>query len=326
MATNTKQTGSFFKSSYFWKQLGFIILTFALIILIVGFTLKLFTKHGQSIGVPNLVGKSIEDAEDITDDLGLDIEVIDSVFMVGKKPFEVIRQYPETGVNVKSGRVVYVSVTKEVADKIPLSRLPILYGKSYERKKKELENGFEIKSKIVAHQFDAGPPGFILAVIYEGDTIINSASRRLEVMIPKGGTLEFVVSKPDGGEVRIPDLVCKTLDEVEFFLSTIYIDPEYSDVDLVNKNPKRSLYVASQNPSAGSQMIMGEKVHLTVSTSKPAICVAVDEPVAKDKINEESKIEPKTESKKPETKEVKPEIKKPEAKKPEIKKPEKKVE
>ena len=46
--------------------------------------------------------------------------------MVGKKPFEVIRQYPETGVNVKSGRVVYVSVTKEVADKIPLSRLPIL--------------------------------------------------------------------------------------------------------------------------------------------------------------------------------------------------------
>jgi len=309
MATNKTQSGSFLKSSYFWKQLGLIIVSFALIIFLVGFTLKLFTKHGQSIGIPNLMGKSIEDAEEITDDLGLDIEVIDSVFMVGKKPFEVIRQYPETGVNVKSGRVVYVSITKEVADKIPLSRLPTLYGKSFERKKKELENGFEIKSKIVAQEFDAGPPGFILAVIYQGDTIINSAYRKLEVMIPRGGTLEFVVSKPDGGEIRIPDLVCKTLDEVEFFLSTIYIDPEYSDTDLINKNPKRSLYIASQNPSAGSQMIMGEKVHLTISATKPAICIAVEDPAPKD----ETKDAPKSE------------VKKQEVKKPEIKKPEKKV-
>ena len=168
--------------------------------------------------------------------------------------------------------MIYVTITKRSPDRILSSRLPELYGKNYERKKKELEEHFEIKARIIDTKFDPGEPNQILEVRYEGKTIIDARGRDNTVQIVKGDYLEFVVSGKTGGQVEVPQLACKTYEEALFILENLGLkigdvtqDGSISDLS--------SAYVTSQDPSPDGSMIdMESSVHLSVTQEKPSSC------------------------------------------------------
>lgn len=88
-----------------------IILAIAVIgILIVYFSIAIFTKHGQSDQVPTVENISYSEAIDKLHEAGLRYEIRDSIYREDMKPGYVIEQFPKSGSIVKPGRKVFLYI------------------------------------------------------------------------------------------------------------------------------------------------------------------------------------------------------------------------
>src|SRR5690606_23252549 len=172
---------------------------------------------------------------------------------------------------VKRWRKIYVTITKYTPENVKVSQIPELYGKDFERKKRELENAFDIRSEIVGYEYDQGAPDQILKVLYNDEEIINSEFRRDNMEIEKGGTLQFVLSKNIGGAITMPDLVCKKYHEAAFYVENLnlYIGEVTKDGLLEDEN---GAFIYDQEPKAGENILTGDTIHLFLSSTKPFYC------------------------------------------------------
>jgi len=236
------------------------------------FGLRWYTHHGESLILPNYIGTHFADASKTAAEHSFELRIIDSIFVVGKEGGIILDQNPKAGSKVKQRRKIYLTVSKTEADEIPFRRLPILYGKSYERKQKELEQGYQIKTKVIGRKYDAGAPDHILEVIYDGRTIVDKKQRMEDVMIEKGGTLEMILSKSSGGSLNMPDLVCKMYAEVTFHLQTINLmmGEEHQDDTVENQS---EAYVWKQIPPAGARVYTGDTVQVFLTQVRPLDCL-----------------------------------------------------
>lgn len=277
MAASSERIKDFLKSKYFLTQLGLMIGAVLGFFLLISLFLRWFTHHGEALPLPDYIGKFIEEARTDAERHNFKLEVIDSVYVVGKNGGIILSQSPRGETKVKRKRTIYVTVTKGQADEIPSGRLPVLYGKSYERKSRELKNGFEIYTTIAGYAFDPGPENYILAVIYNGDTIVSATERRTDVMIEKGATLSCILSKSSGGELNIPNLVCKPFSEAIFLARSLNIKllDESLDGEL---DDRYSAYIHRQEPSfdPGNKITMGDTIMVFLRKSRPDFCP--DEP------------------------------------------------
>lgn len=273
------------RNQYILKQLGYMLAALLGFFLIVMLLLRIFTHHGEKRELPDYTGEFLDIAMEEAKDESFKMAVVDSIFIVGKNGGIILSQTPIAGSLVKRKRTIYVTITKSKPDEISSGRLPVLYGKSYERKSRELKNGFELSSKIVDYKFDAGPENYVLAVLYNGDTIVSATERKTDVMIEKGAVLEFVLSKSTGAQLSIPNMVCKTYSEALFLARSLNLNIRD---DLQEGENKYEAFVHAQTPSFSpdSKIVMGDTILLTLKSSKPDFCV--DEPEEdEDQDNEE---------------------------------------
>ncbi len=264
--------GEYLRSKDFRYTLVAILIFFGIALLLGFLWLKLYTHHGQALKMPDYTGFQYEEAVKDAQHHKFRMSIQDSLHILGRPGGEIIKQNPNAGSLVKQNRMIYVTITKRSADKILSGRLPEMYGKSYDRKKQELEEHFEIKSRIADTRFDPGDPGQVLEVKYKGVTIIDAKGRDNTVPIEKGDYLDFIVSSKSGGKVEVPDLICKTYEEAQFLLENLGLKVgdvnKESDVETLNGS-----FVVEQNPAAdGSIIDMESMVNITVSLTKPSSC------------------------------------------------------
>lgn len=259
-------------SKVFIRQILFIAgLIFALLLL-TQLWLRIYTQHGQKVELPDFTGMDISKARELAEDNSFEMVVNDSLFIVGKKGGIITDQNPKAASQVKEGRKVYVTITKYGTETVMVSDLPAMYGNAFDQKKTELKYR-DIECVIKDYVYDPGEPNHILEVYYNGELIISKDIRKDEVQIAKGGTLECVVSRRDGGDVTVPDLRCLTVDEARFLLES----SKLALGDIIKKasaEPDAVMYVVSQSPSYDgiTNIKMGEKVNIGVSPTKPADC------------------------------------------------------
>ena len=255
-----------FKSKYFWLHIGLILIAICVLIAIVFSLLGMYTHHGEKIPIPKLLELTVDRGTNLCEDAGFELIVSDSVFVVGQRGGTIIAQNPEPASFAKEGRKVYVTITKFSADMISISTLPALYGKSYELKKKVLLDGFEIQSSVAGYLFDKGDPGQILKVILGTDTIIDQNGIAENVNIPRGGKLRFILSSKEGGNVQVPDLVCRTYDEAIFLAA--------GNFQLAIRSGEGGEYIISQEPAfaPGSVIERGDSISIILSDTRPLEC------------------------------------------------------
>lgn len=87
-----------------------IILVAALGILIVYFSIAVFTRHGQTRTVPGVENTSYTEAIQRLHDAGLRYEIRDSLYLEDVKPGYVVEQFPKRGSEVKPGRKVFLYI------------------------------------------------------------------------------------------------------------------------------------------------------------------------------------------------------------------------
>jgi hypothetical protein len=262
----------FITSRAFWINLVLIGLFLLFCIGVTFIWLNRYTRHNQKLKLPDYRGELLDSAAEDASARTFRMHVLDSIYVVGKRGLEIIQQNPPPGALVKENRTIYVTITKKSVDKVSVSRLPILYGKDYGRKKRELYQSYQIESEVIGRRFDPGEPDHILEVRYNGDVISDKDGRDEDALIDVGGTLQFILSERKGGELEIPDLVCLTYAEAKFIIENSNL--ELGEIITAgNISSVDSAFVTGQVPDPGEGvMYMGDKIRLSLSANKPFNC------------------------------------------------------
>ena len=138
-----------FKSSYLWGNLAAMAVVAVGLTMGVKYGLAIYTHHGESIPIPDLVHKKYADAEEILDNLGLQIVVSDTGYVKTLPPDCILEQTPAPGERVKSGHVIYVTIN---ALHSPTITLPDVIDNSSLR---------EAMAKLTAMGFKLAAPEFV---------------------------------------------------------------------------------------------------------------------------------------------------------------------
>ena len=247
---------------------GFIVMVFFLFLLYL--LLGPLTKHGKTIIVPNVVGKSFEDAKKILHDQGFEIEIQDSIYIDTTVKGAVLKQIPEGDAVVKINRKVYLTVNRYVS---PVVEMPNLIGFSFRNAEMQLKNmGLRIGDTIFKPDFAKNS---ILEQHYQGSPITPGTK------IQQGSEIDLVLG--DGlGEVEfaVPDLIGMTFSHAKSLLqanglSFLVVLPDPGVTDTLNA------YVSWQNPPRvsedGSKMRIrpGQTMDVKLSLERPVIDTSV---------------------------------------------------
>lgn len=234
--------------------------------------LKQYTNHGQKLELPSYLDKHIDYALNDASDRGFDIVINDSIHKVGIPGGQILIQNPKPNSFVKENRKVYVTTSKYIPDNFKSEYLGRIYGSSFYMKERELRRQ-DIYSNIVDRKYDRGEPDMILEAFYKGKSLLSPNNETVKNLnIPKGETIDFVISTNDGGETELPDLVCSTVSAARFNIKyanlnlQIVEEGQISDMD--------NAYILKQEPSLNDMINipMGETIVVYISQQKPNSC------------------------------------------------------
>lgn len=172
-ATNLRESmkaSEFFRkitSLYLWANLFAMACVVVVICIGVKYGLDIYTHHGEAITIPNVKNKSFKDAQNIFDQVGLEVVVSDTGYVKSLPPGCVLEQSPEAGERVKSGHVVYLTIN---ASKTPTLTLPDIIDNSSLREAiaKLSSMGF----KLGMPKFVSGEKDWVYGVIVNGKSVV----------------------------------------------------------------------------------------------------------------------------------------------------------
>lgn len=135
-----------FKSKMLWGNLLAMAGVIAVLLIGFKFAIDVYTHHGESITIPNLVHRSFDSASATADHMGLTLQVSDTGYVRTLPPGCILEQFPAAGEQVKAGHVIYVTIN---ATQSPTITLPDVIDNCSLR---------EAMARLKAMGFRLGPP------------------------------------------------------------------------------------------------------------------------------------------------------------------------
>lgn len=165
------------KSGFLFKNLLAMLAVLVLLVAGTMMGISLYTRHGESIIVPDLEGKQVNDAQYLLDRADLQLVVSDSGYNRKMPPGSILSQFPAAGSHVKDGRVIYVVINATSSPTIPL---PDIADNSSLREA-------EVKLKIMGFKLGAveyvdGEKDWVYSVKAGGKNVI--AGDRIAINVP----------------------------------------------------------------------------------------------------------------------------------------------
>ena len=110
----------------------------------------------------------------------------------------------------------------------------------------------------------------MLHFFHNGLKITDDMLRR-GVKVPRGSTLEFVITERITNEVALPDLICKRFDEAKFLLTTSNLTLGQTSGA---EGAESSAFVYQQEPEfvPGQMVVKGSAIDLYLTTTRPDGC------------------------------------------------------
>ena len=114
----------FLFSKKFVKQIFYLICVSISILIISFISLSYITMHGESVEVPNLVGKTMDQVELDLKTLNLNFIILDSArYNPLFKPLSVIDHQPKSGSKVKINRKIYLTINPSAYNEIIIPKI-----------------------------------------------------------------------------------------------------------------------------------------------------------------------------------------------------------
>lgn len=253
---------NFVVNKKFLVNIGLILLTYIVVVFIVKTFLNSTTNHGEKILVPDLTGKNVKDVQAILEDIGLEYEVVESIYDPTKPDGTVLLQNPEptkvSSTFVKEGRILRIKISK----KTQLVEVPNCVDKSQRFAENILKSrGFKYKVEYKASTESAGA---VMQQLYNGRSIEEKEK------IAIGSTITLIVGRGgQGEEFPTPNLVDLTICDVKSRLSLV---PNVNLVVICNgcvtSADSCAAIVNSQSPEYIEGSVMSAGATLTVHATK----------------------------------------------------------
>jgi beta-lactam-binding protein with PASTA domain len=249
-----------------WINLLAGLVLMVVLLFIVSIFLGPLTRHGKNKTVPNIVGRSFEEAKKILNNSGFDVEVQDSIYSDTVAKGSVLRQVPDGDATVKISRTVYLTINRRVP---PVVEMPNLKDFSLRNADLQLRNmGLRIGDTSYVHDFAKNT---VQEQNYKGSPIAPGTK------IQQGSAIDLVLSDGLGEtEFTVPNLVGMTFGEAKGFLESnglsflsIIIDPGVTDTT--------SAYIYWQDPPRVGEdgkhikIRSGQTMNVRLSFIRPAI-------------------------------------------------------
>ncbi len=197
----------YLKTNTFRKNLIIAIVSVTAFLIIIFFSLRFYTRHGEGVPVPKLKGLPVEQAIELLESQGLRYQ-IDSVYQMDKAPGLVVEQDPDPNTNVKMNRTIYLTI---ITSSAPDVGFPDIFAMSYLEARAVLSNyGIKISDTTYASDIVRDR---VLTATFNGHNVKKGDQ------IPKGSTISLVLGDGKGAsEVDLPDVVGLSLPEAIFSL------------------------------------------------------------------------------------------------------------
>ena len=172
--------------------------------------LSAYTNHGEGVEVPDLYGMTHQAAIERIEPEGLVVVVNDSTYIDGMPAGAIVSQSPEAGMEVKVGRVIYVTINSLT---MPCERIPDLIDNcSYREAQARLKSlGFV----LLTPKLIDGEKDWVYGIQFRGRNLVAGDA------VPRESELTLVIGNGTAGEDMIEES-----DDVESGLF------DYSDDDV----------------------------------------------------------------------------------------------
>lgn len=236
-----------------------VVLVFLLLTIIM-YWLDGYTNHNEELVVPDLKNLSEKEAENMLKDKKLYCEVVDSVFMKGKKPGAVVDQTPLPGAKVKAERTIYLVINARSPRKVALPDLMDVSVRQAEAIVKSIG--------LTVGGYEYVPSA------YKG--LVENVKYNHKVMLPgdrvnEGASLIFCVGMGPGNEVTpVVSLRNLTLPQAieKAHTASLNVGTVNYDVQPVSEADKSLYVVYKQMPITGKNVQMGQPVTVFMTKNK----------------------------------------------------------
>lgn len=244
----------------FWFNLLLVLGVFSVIYILFFLELGCFTHHGETILIPNVRGKNMDEAVKMLSEKHFDVK-IDSTFDPSVKALVVLKQVPDSGSIVKSGRVVMITVNSITPLHVPM---PNLVNLSYRSAETLLKN-----NKLFIGDTSYVPDiarGAIKEQRYKGEII------RPGDMIAQGSKIDLVIGNGLGNtEWEVPEVTGLSMDEATAIINQFNLIPntvakegdaisDTSMATIIDQNPR-----AYTDDGKRNHIKMGDVIDLIIS-------------------------------------------------------------
>ena len=252
------------------KPLWINLLAGLILMVVLLFILSIFlgplTRHGKNKTVPNVVGKTFEEAQKVLNNSGFEVEVQDSIYSDTIAKGRVLRQVPDGDATVKISRTVYLTINRQVP---PMVEMPNLKDFSFRNAELQLKNmGLRVGNTSYVHDFAKNT---VQEQHYSGTPIAPGTK------IQQGSSIDLVLSDGLGEtEFSVPNLIGMTFGEAKSFLESnglsflsVMLEPGVTD--------SASAYINWQDPPRIGEdgkhikIRTGQTMNVRLSFIRPAI-------------------------------------------------------
>jgi len=160
-------------SNIWFKNFVAIIAVILLLSALLFYLLGIYTRHNQSIVVPDVKGMTEAEAAPLLKSKGFRYEIVDEVFIKGKTPGTICEQIPGGGMKVKPNRIIYLTINSFSSKQI---ELPDVRNISLREAETMLLNrGFAVSVEYVDSEFKD-----LVLKMKKGNTVVYPGAKLTE--------------------------------------------------------------------------------------------------------------------------------------------------
>ncbi|NII29829.1 PASTA domain-containing protein [Pseudoflavitalea sp. X16] len=252
-----------------WQNILFAIILVIILIFLFLQSLNLITKHGDTLVIPSVTGRSFDDAKKLLEEEGFEVKIQDSIYNDTAKALAVLRQFPEGEAIVKANRIVYLTINRAVPPEIEMPNLERLTFRSAELAIKQY--GLKLEDTVYEPNFARNA---VLEQHYKGQRI------KPGTRLPMGSGITLVLGNGLGQEqIPVPDLFGKTFTEAKVLLesygfgvgATVFESGDSANAYIFKQQP------APVQPDGRLNMIrQGQSIDIWLQATMPVRATAPD--------------------------------------------------